>query len=164
MPLNMMSLGEYSTTTQASSGDMSSLEVVGSYTVESSTSEVGYCEVIFIDQGRPREQVLPNHVSIEDIETRLSANPDMPRHLEEARKWVGATLYPNERSLRTLRLSRGLTQSSLARKIGTSQPHLARMEKGRDDIRRDTMRRLCVALGVDMNTLDEALQGSDGND
>jgi DNA-binding Xre family transcriptional regulator len=159
----ILSREEFSTTTQSFSDQTAPLQVVGTYAVESSTSDVGYCEVVVVDQSRPREHILPNHVSIEDIETELSKIEGMRGHLADARSWVAKTLYPNQRNLRTLRLSRGLTQSVLARKIGTSQPHLARMEKGQGDVRRDTMRRLCDALEVDMNTLDKALEACSDN-
>jgi transcriptional regulator with XRE-family HTH domain len=48
----------------------------------------------------------------------------------------------------------------LATRIGTSQPHLARMENGQGNVMRETMHRLCNALRVDMNTLDKAMQAS----
>lgn len=156
----ILSLSEFSTTTQSFSPEKSTLKVVGTYSVESSTTELGYCEVVVVDQSRPRERVLPNHVSIEDLEARLSKIPGMAEELVSARNWVAETLYPNQTTLRTLRLASGLTQTMLAKRIGTSQPHLARMEKGQGDIMRDTMRRLCEALRVDMNTLDQAMQSS----
>lgn len=156
----ILSLNEFSTTTPAFRNERSPLKVVGTYSVESSTTDVGYCEVVVVDQSRPREQILPNHVSIEDIEARLANVPGFKAELVSARQWVADALYPNTQTLRTLRLARGLTQTMLARMIGTSQPHLARMENGQGDIMRETMRRLCDALQVDMNTLDQALQGT----
>lgn len=156
----IQSRSEFSTTTQIFSPERSELKVVGSYSVESSTTELGYCEIVVVDQSRPRERVLPNHVSIDDLEARLSKIPGMAEELGRARNWVAEALYPNQTTLRTLRLAAGLTQTLLANRIGTSQPHLARMEKGQGDIMRDTMRRLCGALRVDMNTLDEAMQAS----
>lgn len=154
------SLSEFSPTTHSFSPEISTLKILGTYFVDSSTTDLGICKVVVVDQSRPREHVLPNHVSIEDIEVRLSKLPGMAEELATARNWVAETLYPNQTTLRTLRLSSGLTQTMLARKIGTSQPHLARMEKGQGDVMRDTMRRLCEALHVDMNTLDEAMQAS----
>lgn len=76
----------------------------------------------------------------------------------EASTWVADTFYPGEQSLRTLRLRAGLSQAELAARIGTRQPHIARLERGVDNMHLDTCRRLCAALQVDMNTLDRALQ------
>lgn len=149
---------EFSTTTQSSREKSSHLKVVGSYSVESTTTDTGLCEVILIDQSRPRESILPKHVSIEELESRLKKYAGFTEEMATARNWVSETIYPNQLTLRSLRLSQGLTQTMLARAIGTSQPHLARMENGQGDIMRETMRRLCSALNVDMNTLDKALQ------
>lgn len=153
-------LNEFSATTEPFDGDHAPMQVVGSYSVASTTSDVGVCQVVLLNQGRPREEILPNHVSLEDLEARLKEVPGMADELVEARPWVAQTLYPFQQNLRTLRLSRGLTQSTLAALIGTSQPHLARMERGNGDVMRETMHRLCNALHVDMNTLDSALLAS----
>lgn len=142
---------------EACEGD-SQLFVVGSYAVESTTSDLGICEVVVLDQSQPREEVLPGHVSLDDLESRLLAIPGMQNHMVSSRPWVADTLYKGEMTLRALRLRSGLTQSQLAAMIGTSQPHMARMERGGGDVMRDTMRKLSSALSVDMNTIDEALQ------
>ena len=160
MTNNTLQLKESYEITQASEGceGDSQLFVVGSYAVESTTTDLGTCEVVVLDQSRPREEALPNHVSLDDLESRLLAIPGMQKHMASARPWVAETLYKDEKTLRALRLRSGLTQSQLAAKIGTSQPHMARMERGSGDVMRDTMRKLASALSVDMNTIDEALQ------
>ena len=160
MTTNTLSLNEYSEITETCEDESASLRVIGSYSVASSTTDTGICEVVVLDQSRPRENVLPSHVSMDDLEARLKAIPGMDEELGKARPWVAQTLYPDREDLRVLRLSRGLTQSALATLIGSSQPHLARIERGCADVMRDTMRRLCNALQVDMNTLDSALQMS----
>lgn len=160
MTQSTQQLREFSAITESFDREHGTMRVVGSYSVKSTTTEVGTCEVVVLDQSRPREPILPNHVSIEDIEAQLKKIPGMAEELSSARRWVGQVLYEGKKDLRSLRLARGLTQTMLAAKIGTSQPHLARMERGVADVMRETMRRLCVALEVDMNTLDAALQAS----
>jgi transcriptional regulator with XRE-family HTH domain len=61
-------------------------------------------------------------------------------------------------TVKTLRLRRGWSQTQLAEAIGSSQSHVARIERGRENLSIQTCRRLCEALGVDMNTLDAALR------
>jgi transcriptional regulator with XRE-family HTH domain len=61
-------------------------------------------------------------------------------------------------TLRTLRLQRGMSQTQLAEAIGTQQPYIARIESGSADLRLETCRRLAAAMGIDLNTLDLALQ------
>lgn len=64
-------------------------------------------------------------------------------------------------TMTSLRMSAGLTQTQLAVKVGQKQSNISLYESGlRPDMRRETMRAFCAALGCDMNTLDEALENS----
>jgi transcriptional regulator with XRE-family HTH domain len=56
-------------------------------------------------------------------------------------------------SLARLRLSRGYSQQQLATMIGSSQPHIARIESGRGELFFDTAGRLADALGVKLDEL-----------
>lgn len=80
--------------------------------------------------------------------------------LGAARKWVGET-YLNtaeEPTLKSLRLKKMLSQAELAKLMGTSQPHIARIEKGVDTITLKTLCKLSAILEEDYNTLIPALQ------
>jgi transcriptional regulator with XRE-family HTH domain len=57
-----------------------------------------------------------------------------------------------------LRLRKGWSQTQLANELGTSQPHIARIERGTENVTIETCRRLCRVLGIDMNRLDAALR------
>ena len=50
--------------------------------------------------------------------------------------------------LRAIRALRGVTQSALAESSGVSPTAIAEYEKGKRDLRADTIRKLCEALGV----------------
>ncbi len=52
--------------------------------------------------------------------------------------------------VRRARESRGISQAELARRMGTTQPAIARLEAGGVDPRLDTLRRLGEALGVEL--------------
>jgi DNA-binding XRE family transcriptional regulator len=81
--------------------------------------------------------------------------------LLDARRWIADTVLAGKSvSLRTLRLRKGMSQAQLAAAIGTQQPHVVRIERGQADPQLDTCRRLARALGVDLNTLDQALQAA----
>jgi transcriptional regulator with XRE-family HTH domain len=85
----------------------------------------------------------------------------MREELLDARRWVADTVLAGKPvTMRTLRLRRGLSQAQLAEAIGTQQPHVARIERGQADPQLGTCRRIAHALGVDLNTLDQALQGA----
>lgn len=64
-------------------------------------------------------------------------------------------------TMTSLRMSAGLTQTQLAKRVGQKQSNISLYESGlRTDMKRETMRAFCVALGCDMNTLDAALENS----
>lgn len=50
--------------------------------------------------------------------------------------------------LRAIRALRGITQADLAAKAGVSATAVAEYELGKRDLRADTIRKLCDALGV----------------
>lgn len=51
-------------------------------------------------------------------------------------------------TLRAIRALRHITQSDLAAKAGVSPTAIAEYETGKRDLRADTIRKLCDALGV----------------
>lgn len=78
--------------------------------------------------------------------------------LEDARRWAADTFYPGEKSLRAIRLKKGLSQSRLAELIGTTQAHIARIESGATDVQVGTLVRLAKALGTeDLTAIDAFL-------
>lgn len=50
--------------------------------------------------------------------------------------------------LRAIRALRDMTQAQLAEKSGVSPTAIAEYERGKRDLRTDTIRKLCEALGV----------------
>ncbi len=50
--------------------------------------------------------------------------------------------------LRAIRALRGITQADLAAKAGVTQAAIAGFEVGKRDLRGETIRKLCAALGV----------------
>lgn len=91
--------------------------------------------------------------------------PERAQLMAQARKRLSIHLLDDNKnsgknSLRKLRLNAGLSQEQLAQTVGTSQPRIARIEAGREDIGLDVARRLSKALGVDMNSIADALDRS----
>jgi ribosome-binding protein aMBF1 (putative translation factor) len=125
-----------------------------------SQSPLPRADVISIGAYAPIDTAVPErHVEIDALVERWSANPKRRAALADARRWVADSVYPDEgETVRTLRLRRGMSQAHLAKTVGTSQPHVARIERGTENLMIDTCRRLSAALGVDMNTLDAALR------
>jgi len=79
--------------------------------------------------------------------------------MEQARQWIVETFHVEDAdTVRTLRLRKGWSQTQLAKELATSQPHVTRIERGTENLSIETCRRLCSVLGIDMNTLDQALR------
>lgn len=96
--------------------------------------------------------------SIDDFIAELSQDAAFENELRAARHRRAFDLEAREgKTLKVLRLSRGMSQAELAVRIGMKQPHIARIERGHNCPTWQTCRRLAEALGVDLNTLDEYL-------
>jgi DNA-binding XRE family transcriptional regulator len=77
-----------------------------------------------------------------DIEERTRRNPSFPQILaaaERARAVVKALAQARERA--------GLTQAEVARRMGTTQPAVARLERGEADPRLSTIERYAEVVG-----------------
>ena len=62
-------------------------------------------------------------------------------------------------TLRSLRLEAGLSQEQLAAAMSTSQPQIARMESGKQDLQLSTMKRLADALNINLHKIVDAASG-----
>ncbi len=81
----------------------------------------------------------------EIIEERTKANPDFP-------ELVDAALRARRllRSLAERRRELGLSQTTVAARMGTSQSALARLESGESDPRISTVERYALAVGEEL--------------
>jgi len=72
------------------------------------------------------------------------AEPEVRHHFEQRR-----LIHEVANAVRSMRTEAGLTQAQLAKRVGTSQPTIARLEKGLDvrTPRWDTLHRIATALG-----------------
>lgn len=97
------------------------------------------------------------------LSEQWEADPEFAKELSRAREWFATEVKQADGgiTLRSLRLSKGLSQAQLAAVIGMQQPNIARIEKGRDGLALETMRKLCTALSVDMNTIDVAVRNQE---
>lgn len=91
---------------------------------------------------------------IEDLIAEWESDPAKVRLLAAARQWtVEAGLLDDAETLRSLRLAKGWSQHRLASEIGTSQAHIARIERGTKNGTLQTCRRLAASLEVDLSAL-----------
>ncbi len=112
----------------------------------------------------PRPDAAPLPTGFEDIAdvvAEAEGDPASRAALETGRRSVAARHYAGVASLAALRLRRGWSQRTLAENSGLRQPHIARLESGRNDPSLATMRRLAQALGVALAEVVEALDAQE---
>lgn len=93
---------------------------------------------------------------LDDFIAELESDPENREGFAAARRELATEMGEDNISLPVLRLRAGLSQSELAKAIGTSQAAVSRIEAGEQEPRLETLRKLSAALGVDMNTLNQA--------
>ncbi|AOS96727.1 anaerobic benzoate catabolism transcriptional regulator [Microbulbifer aggregans] len=92
---------------------------------------------------------VPDAISVDDLIDELSrGDSQFVEALRRGRENIAQRYYAEEESLRTLRLSKGLSQKELAEMVGTKQPHIARIEAGTSSPQLNTVKRLARALQV----------------
>jgi ribosome-binding protein aMBF1 (putative translation factor) len=96
----------------------------------------------------------------ENHRARVSRNPTRAEAVVRGRRRLGETIdhqNPGRRSLASLRLAAGLSQSQLAERIGMVQPNVARLERKPGDLPLSRLKLLAKALGVDLETVAAAV-------
>jgi len=97
-------------------------------------------------------------ITMNSFMAKMEEDPEKAVLLAKARKSVANSRSASSvQTVRDLRLGRGISQAQLAKLAQTSQSHIARIEKGTENLAISTCRKLCRVLGVDMNTLNQAL-------
>ena len=83
-------------------------------------------------------------VALNDVLTKELEDPELRHHFEQRR-----LIHEVALTVRGMREACGLTQAELAEMIGSSQPVIARLERGLDQRtpRWDTLHRIALALG-----------------
>lgn len=109
----------------------------------------GSGEVIYREFGAARPLPLANSTNLDNVVARFESLPGMRENLARARRELSTSLYSDEReTLSALRLAAGLSQAQLAAAAFTSQPHIARIERGQTDPGTDVIARVARALGI----------------
>jgi DNA-binding XRE family transcriptional regulator len=105
---------------------------------------------------------LPNgYKEIDTLIKEREQNLSRANALSRARERLAVTLKANEEiNLSILRLRAGLSQHTLAEKIGNSQPSYSKIEAGRTDIMLSTFEKLVEFLGVSRDELSLAIKNT----
>ena len=115
--------------------------------------------VIFKEFSIPRPLPLQNTVSLDSMISEFENDGEMAQHMAQARRRLVTSMYADEpETLSSLRLTAGLSQVQLARIVITSQPHIARIERGQTDPSTDLIARIAQALDVDESRVYRAIR------
>lgn len=97
----------------------------------------------------PVSSVRSGYTEIDDYIASQEEDEQRRTLLERARRDLGHAIYDGKSgaSLRRIRLARGWSQATLAKEIGTTQSHIARIENAEIDPQASTLERLGHALG-----------------
>lgn len=110
----------------------------------------------------PKPLTLRGAIDIDDLVTELEQSPEAAESIAKGRQWVAKTFYKSESpSIAQLRLQKGWSQAELARRAGTSQPHIARLELGTVDPQVSTVKKLAKVLGVSVAIIVQAISPED---
>ena len=102
-------------------------------------------------------------IEVDELVAEFEQTPAHSDALAAGRKWVAEHFYPTTQSLAALRLGKGWSQAEFARRAGTSQSYIARLELGQVDPQLSTVRKLAAALDVTTTVLVSALEVSSPN-
>ena len=118
---------------------------------------VKYVEIIVARPGPP-----PSHgIPIAEYMKRRERDPIRASALARARMRLSKKIDDSAKfSLTALRLSKGISQSTLAELIDSHQPYIARIEKGEVDVMFSTIEKLANALAVSIGVVSEAVQAT----
>jgi DNA-binding XRE family transcriptional regulator len=105
----------------------------------------------------PTPSAIAGALDIDDLVAELEQDPENAKAIAQGRKWVADSFYAGGSSVAALRLRKGWSQAELARRAETSQPYIARLERGQVDPQVSTVRKLAQALGVPVAVLIDAI-------
>lgn len=118
------------------------------------------CKVIYAEFAvPPKPSAIRGALDIDDLVAELEQGPENAKAIAKGRQWVADTFYKGHSSVAALRLRKGWSQAELARRAETSQPYIARLERGQVDPQVSTVRKLAHALAVPIAELVEAISG-----
>lgn len=102
-------------------------------------------------------------VSVRERMAKLEKDPVRAASLAQARQklgtWIGAE-YPQGKWLAVLRLKAGLSQATLAERLGTKQSNISRWEKDPSDMQYSTIKKMAAALNVTTQSICDAIDQS----
>ena len=118
--------------------------------VEGGCAGVLCIPMLVLEDGGWRQRTPVRAVLVSSRIAKLEADPARAAALARARNRIAAKAqFEGKPTLTSLRLTAGMSQSTLANKVGTQQSNVSRWESDPSDLQVQTILRLADALGVD---------------
>jgi DNA-binding XRE family transcriptional regulator len=111
--------------------------------------------VVVISNARSRKD--EEESDLDSFIASLEKDPELAAGLADARKWVADTNSDERKTLRHYRLSKGLSQTQLAKLVGMKQPNISAIESNNRVPDYSTASRLGNALGISVEEVFAAL-------
>lgn len=125
----------------------------------SSPASSGGATVVSCEFNAVRPLPLPDTQTLDAAIGRYEQDPGRARLMREARRALARSAYGDAPdTLTAMRLTAGLSQAQLAERMGTSQSHIARIERGQNDPTTGVIERIASALAVDATTAFQAIR------
>jgi DNA-binding XRE family transcriptional regulator len=117
--------------------------------VTSRVASAALCaEVVYREFGPTRPLPIANTGSLQSLIDEFEGDPEFTSQMDSARRDLAESFYADEAStLTVLRLRAGMSQAKLAEGANTTQPYIARIERGQLDPGTEMIDRLALALG-----------------
>ncbi len=109
----------------------------------------------------PKPSALSDSIDIDDLVAELEQSTENAKAIAHGRQWVADSFYADRTSVARLRLQKGWSQAELARQASTSQPYIARLERGQVDPQISTVKKLARALDVPLTAIVDAILPED---
>lgn len=121
----------------------------------------GVAEIYTIEQQVVHAPLPEGYTELDDVIAQREATPRRAAALERARQRLAKQVEAvGPATLATLRLRCGLSQASLAAKIGNSQPSYSKIEAGKSDPQFTTLEKLAEALKVSLEDVVRAFKNT----
>lgn len=118
-------------------------------------------QVITIESAYVHSPLPDGYKEIDSLIFDREKNLSRSKALSKARERLATTLKTSSQiNLSILRLKAGLSQHTLAERIGNSQPSYSKIEAGRTEIMFSTFEKLVEVLGVSRDELSDAIKNT----
>lgn len=149
---------------QAAASSLLFSSAVPAYTCDhvNTRPEFLFGDLVFSQGENEADSLQPDSKSVEALSFLADLVDEHKLHeqMREARAWIADEFYPEQATLASLRLMKGLTQAELATIVGIPQSSIARIESGKENISLERAKKIATSLDVSLDDYHSALEAT----